>query len=205
MHCTHCGNNLGREDKFCSHCGKEYVPPTPQTGESDAHSITTEGSTKPRPWRRLFARYIDTLGVGILLGLWTFGMDEVSGYFLGMGAMFLWVLIEPIFLRTLGTTPGKYLLNISLRHSSGGKPGYSTALARSALVWIFGWGLGLPIVSLATLLYSYGQLTKKGDTPWDQKLGFSVRCGEIGFGRLFAITALIFLSLILFLFVIGQS
>ncbi len=61
------------------------------------------------------------------------------------------------------------------------------AFQRSARVWFFGLGAGLPIVSLVTLVTAYNKLTKEGITSWDRVGNFSITHGPIGVGRMVAI------------------
>jgi uncharacterized RDD family membrane protein YckC len=141
-----------------------------------------------RPWVRLFARLIDIYVFGICLGLFSlffypslFSQNMVRDSLI---ILFLWALVEPIFLCTLGSTFGKYLLNIKLRDLNGDKLNFFEALVRSFKVWALGCGFGLPIVFLFTFALAQIKLTKTGATEWDRN-NFIVTHAEIGYLRSF--------------------
>jgi hypothetical protein len=106
------------------------------------------------------------------------------------------LFIEPIFLSTWGTTPGKALLNIRLRLSYNSKPDYMQALNRSLKVWFRGEGLGIPLVNLVTLIYAHNQLTREGITTWDMDGGFRVAHKKISAWRVVVI-------IVYFLIIVG--
>ena len=105
--------------------------------------------------------------VGVVLGVVAPGLLEVNNLLLGMLVVFVWIAIETVLLSTWGTTPGKWLLGITLRTRQGGKLDAGAALRRSFNVWLKGLGLGIPIVCLITLAASHKRLTKQGETSWD--------------------------------------
>lgn len=104
-------------------------------------------------------------------------------------------------LSSWGTTPGKALSKIRLRCENGSRLSYSQALKRSFSVAVKGLGLGLPLISLFTLLNSYNDLTKKGKTSWDRDGNFSVSHQILGLSRGFVLTlsviSILFINLIL--------
>jgi RDD family len=102
-----------------------------------------------------------------------------------------------MMLSSWGTTPGKALSKIQLRCQNGSKLSYSQALNRSFLVAVKGLGLGLPLISLVTLVNSYNDLTKNGKTSWDRDGNFSVSHQIIGLIR-----GLILISILLLYFVL---
>ncbi len=159
-----------------------------------------------RPWLRWVARILDfflfSLLAGIILGFIYPSALNMSDTALGILLMLAYVFVEPAMLCSWGTTPGKALLKIRLRQQSGAKLGYAQALSRSLSVWIKGLGLGIPLVSLVTLVYSYKRLTKDGITVWDRDGHFSVSHQAIGPLRAFVIV-LIFMAF-LALLVIGN-
>ncbi len=59
--------------------------------------------------------------------------------------------------------------------SKDGRPiGLAEALKREVSVLVFGWGLGLPIVSIFTLIRSFTNLKVDGETRWDARGGYVV-------------------------------
>ncbi|MBN2283176.1 MAG: RDD family protein [Deltaproteobacteria bacterium] len=137
-----------------------------------------------RPWVRYWARMMDlilfALIFGILVGIFCPSALMMNDNVLGVLILFLFVFVEPILLSSWGATPGKALLRVTLRTNSGGKLSYVEALGRSFNVWVRGLGLGLPLISLVTLIVAYNRLSKNGITSWDRKGGFSVTHEKIG-------------------------
>jgi uncharacterized RDD family membrane protein YckC len=159
-----------------------------------------------RPWSRWAARNLDFLLFSFLVGL-VIGIFEMlthqstsnipdSAFNILFGFVYATV-VEPIMLCSWGTTPGKALLKIRLRQQNGAKLSYELALERSFAVWIKGLGIGLPFISLFTLLNSYNVLTKEGKTPWDRDGDFSVSHQVIGPLRVTVIVLLLLSFLVL--------
>lgn len=89
-------------------------------------------------------------------------------------ALVLWMLWEPLFLSNTGTTPGKWIMGVSVRRPDGSKLGLFTAFRRFVWVYFAGLGLGIPLVSLITMLISRAKLVGDGVTGWDSGLGVEV-------------------------------
>ena len=98
----------------------------------------------------------------------------------------------------LGTTPGKFLLNIHFSLKDDKKIKFTQALSRSFKVWWRGLGIGIPIITLGTLITCYKNLKKMGETHWDRNGGFVVEHGEISLVR-------VILVVFLFIITIGLS
>lgn len=150
-----------------------------------------------RPWARFFARHLDLLFTGLLvgtairfidptfflnilasLGLWTI-------FVVGVVLLFLYVFIESFFFAAFGTTFGKWMLNVYVRDMNGFKLGFFNALKRGLKVWWFGLGMGLPIIYLITYTKSYTKLTDKAATTWDENK-FLVTHGKIRISKIIA-------------------
>lgn len=180
-------------------------PPSPglsdeRQGEADTSGrAETELSPAPRQWVRYWARMLDiyafALVVGVLLSF-VLPFDspfwELHDAFLTMLMLFAWVFVEPIFLSTIGTTPGKALLKVNLTTARGNRLDYADAFGRSFKVWVRGLGFGVPLVSFVTLIVAYGRLRDNGETSWDREGAFVVAHGTIGVLR--TIVAALFLS-----------
>jgi uncharacterized RDD family membrane protein YckC len=134
--------------------------------------------SQTRPWLRWAARSFDfflfSFLVGIVLELVYPSALNIPDTALNILLTFVYVFVEPIMLCSWGTTTGKALFKIRLRQQNGTKLSYLQALSRSFSVWIQGLGLGVPFVSLFTLLNSYNRLTNEGITLWDRNGNFSV-------------------------------
>lgn len=171
-------------------------------------SVSAVKEQSVRPWVRYWARYIDILTAGFFFGillavLSPSTVDTVSELLLSILGLFLWIFIESVLLSTLGTTLGKWLLRIRLRTIDGNKPNFLKALKRSFAVWFRGLGLGIPIISIFTLIGAYYRLTENGITSWDEEGGFSVTHQRISAFRV--AIAVIMLTALILLIIWGES
>lgn len=167
---------------------------TPITGFAGEHNLE-QGFPKVRPWIRYWARYLDimlfSLLAGTILAFVSPTTLNISAFVLGFGVLFLWIFVESIMLSTIGTTPGKLLFNISLKHISSQKISFLMALNRSFYVWMVGLGLGIPIITVFTLIIEYKRLRRERITTWDRAGNFVVTHGIIGAKRSIAAILLI--------------
>ena len=133
------------------------------------------------PWRRLFARTVDTCTAGFLLFLvLVFALSatmpaQAVGFakaienpiIAGVVLYLVWLPAEAVFLSLFGTTPAKWLFGIRVAHPGSELLSFSEAINRSFLVFVQGVGLGIPFIALFTQLFAYRRLTKTGTTLWD--------------------------------------
>ncbi len=143
-----------------------------------------------RPWVRWAARYIDVFLFGFIIQIipdliypsFFNLLDKNKSLDNGFDILrvLAYVFVEPIMLCTWGTTPGKAIFKIRLRQKNGEKLSYSQGLSRSCSVFTRGLGLGIPIVALFTLVYSYNHLIHYRTTVWDRDGNFSVSHQVIG-------------------------
>lgn len=171
-----------------------------QLTELDAEQVASERQTTQtadqleisgpqiRPWVRYFARTIDIAAFsfisGAVLGFVYPAALNINETLFGVIVLIAYLFVEPLLLATWGTTLGKWLLKVRLRTFSGNKLSYSDALGRTFSVLLRGMGLGLPLISLITLIVAYNRLTKEGTTSWDYDGGYVVSHQEIGPFRL---------------------
>ena len=140
---------------------------------------------KPHPWRRYFARAIDVVVVG---GLTWAVIGIVFGLVNPAGAMAFFALFDgpggrilDLILTLLATIPGtalmvgltglsvgKWLFGVKVVQRDGTTIGVLAALGREIEVFAMGFGLGVPLVSLFTLIGSYRRLIDDGHTAWDK-------------------------------------
>lgn len=154
---------------------------------ADGESVTEEAEKKPEedvvlvvpyPYVRFLGRMADVmmhmtlyLAVLRLLGL-GFSPDFLPGSYEALLYLCLpLVLIEAAFVATLGTTPGKAMLGISVRDYLGRRLSFSTAFRRSLFVMVLGLGCFAPSLMLLALFFSWWWVRRFGFTPWDRKLG----------------------------------
>lgn len=141
-------------------------------------------STKPAPWRRYFARILDTMIFGFLssavmaasMGVLDPALFEKfygrNGLFQNAVLATLFVLIvampfEALVIGLTGTSIGKWIFGVRITRKSGRPIGFARSLGREVGVWFYGFGLGVPVVSLITLIVSYLRLKDQGVARWD--------------------------------------
>lgn len=170
-------------------------PPPPHAQQQRREEYATAPVAAVRPWVRFWARTLDTYTFGIAAGA-TIGLmfpsvfaGETNDQVFGMILLFAWIFAESIFLSTMGTTPGKWLLKTTITHQSG-RISFDDALSRSFKVWWRGMGIGFPIATLITHLVAYKKLKNNGETTWDADSGFTITHERIGALRV--IVAIIF-------------
>ncbi len=155
------------------------------------------------PWRRFFARTFDLAVYGtfitaiehLVLHIDTTGF-RFAGLLEGFLACLIMIVIEPLMLSSIGTTPGKWIYGLVVRGSSGAKLTFSQAFERT--INVFGSGLGccIPIYILVRQ-YKCFKLCNDGERlPWDFGLSYKIKDTKIirflalliGWGILYAIT-----------------
>jgi len=135
------------------------------------------------PWRRYWARLFDITFIMpiyiFIISLFSPGLNYTiirTESFIGGALLLLFYLIffEPMMLSSFGTTPGKVFLGIEIRALSGKKISYATGMKRGFLIWIYGMGIGIPLIALFTMTFAYNKLKRNGITSWDEKCGINV-------------------------------
>ncbi len=175
---------------------------SPYTTIMGSSSGERRGAFIHRPWLRWWARIFDYLLFGFVSAQVVSFMApqflELEEIVLAMMVVFVWVFMEALLLSTWGTTPGKWLLKITLRDSSNNILSFNEALKRSFYVWSAGMGIGYPILSFVTLLFGYRTLRTEGMTRWDEAGGLVVTHQKVGIFRA-VLTIGLFIALILHL------
>lgn len=177
-------------DSNIQHAAHDLDQPGPMMREGTEHRHVPEAASeraKGCPWRRFWARMLDYLIFGFIIGviIGLFGITisvEIQPY-VGMGVIFVWVFVEAILLCTWGSTPGKALLHTRVRTSEGHKLTFMQALNRSFSVWWLGVGAGIPIISLITMLVASVKLSNNRVTTWDRSGHFVIEHGSVGVVR----------------------
>jgi hypothetical protein len=169
-----------------------YAATTP----SHDAAATKQEVNQVRPWVRYWARVFDIYLWSILAGFCVGAMSDFLPDSLtrmpdiGFGLLFLavWIFVEALFISSFGWTPGKLLFKTAVETSDGELLSYDAALRRSTRVWWRGLAMGLPLISLATLLRSKSRLEKEGVASWDKDGDFVVMHDKVnGLSVLFVI------------------
>jgi hypothetical protein len=165
----------------------------PSAGDSrpglSGPGTTAEGATEApwpsavtHPWRRYFARILDTtcfvvvffLFIGILFpSLFAppaKGTERLMDLFFQVIGFIAYAPFEAFCMHIFGNTMGKALYGIRVTTRTDDDMSLPAALNRSFRVLVQGIGLGIPIISLVTLLTSYNTLRQEGVTSWDRRL-----------------------------------
>ena len=137
-----------------------------------------------RPWVRYWAKYFDILvfsfAFGLLMAVLIPQVLQLSDIILGILILFLWVFFEAFLLNSWGTTPGKWLLKVRMRGENDSKLSFSNALNRGFGAWFKGLALGIPLITLVTMLIGYRNLVKNRTTSWDRENHVIVTHGKVG-------------------------
>lgn len=131
---------------------------------------------EPHPWRRYFARGIDLALVGLPVSFVQYVLlhrnyttvsrwEDIVCALIGWGLL---LLLEPLLLARFGMTAGKWCMGITVTRPDGERLSYSEALNRTALVWFYGAGLGLPLVELVCSYLSYRRYTWGEELAWEE-------------------------------------
>lgn len=122
------------------------------------------------PWRRFFARSFDLFIYGAIWSLFlTYVMNvnvavrsSAANFFDTFVAFGLMLLIEPLMLAFLGTTPGKWILGLRVEDLDGRYLSVTEAFSRTWTIIWRGFGLNIPIYGIYRHWKSY-QACKEGE------------------------------------------
>lgn len=170
------------------------IPPEPPT-ISPADSLIPmreNPAPQPHPWRRYFARMLDTMTNGalvfFLLGIViaTIDQDELnrllgllegkpySRFLDTMATLAIATIPNAVCIGFTGSSLGKLIFGVHVARADGAPIGFWTAFRREVMVYFRGFGLGIPLVSLITLIVAFQRLKADGITSWDTDLDLTV-------------------------------
>jgi len=123
---------------------------------------------------RFFARSLDLFIYDTLIncifllgGVNVSAIPQGSKFLLSLFAVALMLFLEPLLLMTWGTTPGKWIMGISIRLYNGKKLPYMDGLARTWGVICWGYGLFIPIYNIVRLIKSGVACGDGEELRWD--------------------------------------
>ncbi len=124
------------------------------------------------PWVRFFARMFDYALFGFICfifkkHLFSFYLLSKREYLIPLQFL-AWIPLEALFLSVWGYTPGKFLLRTKVSDKWGNKLNFKRALRRSFSVWFRGIGMGLPVINIITMFFSFTKLKTNEITSWDK-------------------------------------
>lgn len=131
------------------------------------------------PWRRFFARSIDTSIITLLwyavayLGFrWNLTGRIWLNIFVYLGLM---ILLEPPVLALFGTTPGKAVFGIRVTNPGGARLTLLQGYERIWRVFSHGYGYSIPIYNIVRQYKSYKECKESGVMEWDEDLEYTVK------------------------------
>jgi len=212
MFCESCNLKVSNTIRICPKCGHKHFSETKKeinsqpssSNKSAANSKRHNPSIKQvRPWVRYWARTIDitlfTIFIFFTYYYFLFPSYSENLVLIGLLNIPLWIFGEAFCLANFGTTPGKKLLKISIKHKNDKQILFEKAVNRSMKMAWRGQALGFPIVTFFTHIVAYHNLKKNESTSWDSEEKFIVTHENIGLER---IALIIFLSIFI-VFLIG--
>jgi hypothetical protein len=185
--------------------GAPFQPSVSEAVKQPVESLARQSNDNPdpqtvaTPWRRFWARLLDLLLGGALIGL-TVGALRPSliaehAVLLNLLTIPGALLIDSLVYTAFGTTPGKAVAGIRVVDDrSGQRLTFRVYFKRNFEVYIFGLGLGVPIISLITLIVSYGRIAHGELSTWDLSAESRVIARSISWVRTW-IVATIYLAL----------
>jgi uncharacterized RDD family membrane protein YckC len=152
------------------------------------------------PIRRFFARVLDFSLYTTLIYIIKvqMGMNPLTET-MTMRLLFHvpYLLLDGFALSYIGTTPGKWLLNIRLRASDGQRLNFTTSLIRSVRVWVLGFAMQSPFV-IISIPFSWFIATKYGKFLWDIPKNNITRCAPFTAAKLIGYVLVIIAASYLF-------
>lgn len=154
----------------------------PQATAAETGAAAHEPAT---PWRRYWARYLDisisTFLVAVLISAFRPSLLSQLGAAAGEGWIVLLLLLpfaltmDTLIYWALGNTPGKAIAGIKVLDEAGRRPLSAPAhLGRNFGMYVFGLGLGLPLISLITMILGYRRAAAGELSTWDRSSGSRV-------------------------------
>lgn len=169
--------------------------------QSDVTHKIVRPANKGKPWRRFWARTLDTglhaFPVAVAFELVSPGnlattLQNYGQFSLSIKLLPFILTLEAIVLAICGTTLGKFLLSIKLSALNGQKISFPAAILRTFMLWIKGLAFGLPLVSMLTAGYAAGVIRKNGTASWDDSNGIKVAYEDLsGVKTVFAILLIV--------------
>lgn len=158
------------------------VPTTRTKGPSNPDGVAGGAVASPvaGPWARFWARSLDMfVSVSLLAfigGMVVPSLAEPGSVLEGQqGDLILGLVLLPVSMvvdagiyTMFGNTLGKWIAGVKVLSSDGRKLPFKDYLWRNLGVYVQGYGLGLPLVSLVTLIYSWNKASKGEDLGWDR-------------------------------------
>ena len=184
--------------------GETGLGSAPDETEADRGMAPREGPPPlPQPQalgRRFWARWLD---IHMYLAAWWLGMwasgspigAALNSVFMLLVQLVPWFIVESILLHRYGTTPGKWLLGLSVENADGTRLSQRAAVLRSFWILIGGIGFGWSMLALACQTFSFITVRMLGRPIWDHVGGHVVRVSPLVPWRVGAVVVGMFLAI----------
>jgi uncharacterized RDD family membrane protein YckC len=164
----------------------------------DGKGLPKEKVSRVNPPIRFLARFFDYSIFLLILLIIRYAFDQgIPDTFFEYMIPFeylAWIPIETALLCTWGSTPGKYLLRMQIKHGRKNRFDSVTALRRSFHVWLRGIGMGIPFVNVLCMLVASSKLRLMGMTTWDREDNITVSHYPVSKERVIAASVITFLG-----------
>ncbi len=150
------------------------------TNETTALIASLPENQKPHPWRRYFARSIDSwilaMGVGlplVFLAPVEF-IDQTPDFAIAIVVGLIMIPYDAVCMSNWNRTLGKWILGVTVTNAAGAPLTFEQGIKRGGLVFLRGQGIGVPLATFFTNIHQYNVLMKTGMTSWDTEVGCRV-------------------------------
>jgi len=155
------------------------LPDQPLPGDTPIATRAAGQVITATPWSRFWARFLDTniwaipavIMLYILLprGVWNFLRLESMEYLFYLASIPFIMLFDAMCIAIFGQSPGKAILGIRLTKQDGARLTFFEVVKRDFSLFLRGFGLGIPIVALITLIWSFVKVNGGDQAGWDRK------------------------------------
>lgn len=156
---------------------KKLQPPQAEIPGKQAENVPEfheQVQLPSHPFRRFFARMLDhalllcLLEVLLIVILRVRPYGETLSTVISFGSWFLAVPVQALCLSLWGTTPGKWVMALSVRSVDGNRLTFREAFRREWAVLQDGLGFTIPIWTLWKMYKSYQRYRQWPDLDWDE-------------------------------------
>lgn len=185
----------------------EFDKPIEISGIEDPYQPPVDTGSLPPPlptqtfiYRRFWARWCD---LHLYSAIWWFALwlagrnigDLMMDPWISMLHYIPWFALEAFLIHRFGTTPGKWLLDLSVVNPDGGNLNLTESIRRASRVMFFGIGLGWYLLTLICQVMAFVTTRRLGKSLWDQAGGHQVIGQQVQAPKAFAFVLVFFRGL----------
>jgi uncharacterized RDD family membrane protein YckC len=148
-----------------------------EAGNSESDSVHLPEMQHASAWRRFWSRRVDLIieifvlsiaSVLIFPHFFSALADDFGTWImLEIALLPIAFLLDAVCLATFGNTVGRKLAGVRVVRVDGARVSLNTALQRNLRVYLMGCGLGLPFVSMITMIHSHSTVSQGKKAAWD--------------------------------------